>query len=314
VVKYLQGIELPPSTKVKLLDFKVVDHDDPIGTEGLVQQLAENYVINVDSDEFWALPQNISDLPHLLREHPADIYFMRWVMVVDDELKFSKVPPFSGTIGYPGKYMVNRTMLPHKVYDRPFGAHTVPLAIEYENPVVYGDFTYGAPVDLSKTWSVFGRPLPSAGPFQPGHMVHIWGRSFLDVFLKVALRRQGDGPCQPLSDHLTEINERLATLAFLSLNEKEPVTVDVEERFFQPDTELEHRLALEEVCEKDDATAQASLDQFYQNYLGMKEKLAEIMRQGSYPIMWPSGPLTLHLAGMSVSDWLLALPLNITEV
>mmetsp|Transcript_60670 Transcript_60670/g.157751 ORF Transcript_60670/g.157751 Transcript_60670/m.157751 type:complete len:415 (+) Transcript_60670:87-1331(+) len=309
VVQYLQALRMTPSTTVKLLSFKEVKHDDPVGTADLLPLLKEDYVINVDADEFWILPKNISSLPNLLREHPADIYFMRWVMVVDDDMQSAIEAPYEGTVGFPGKWMANLSMIPRDVYPRPFGHHTVPLRLEYMHPVVYGDFTYGIPIPM-QTWSVLGRPLPPAGAFEPGYMAHFWGRSFSDVFLKIALR--GEGQCQPLSEYNTQIDQRLATLAFLSLNKKMPVKVDVNEDMFKPDLELELKLAVKAACEKDEATALASLRQFHENYLKFKQDLSELMDQGSYPNMWPSTALTQSLMGTSVTDWLHSLPLNIT--
>jgi len=310
ILQYLSKLKMAPSTKFKVMDFKEVKHDDPIGTTDLVPLLEEDYVLNVDMDEFWVLPENITDLPTLLLQHPADIYFMRWVMLVDDELKASIDAPYVGHMGFPGKWMANRTMMPHQPYQRPFAHHTVPLLMDYTHPTVYGDFVYGLPVDLTQIWSIFGRPLPASGSFQPGYMAHLWGRSFTDTFLKMALR--DEGPCQPLSEYNTQISQRLATLAFLSLNKKAPVNLVAKEDMFEPDIELEIKLAIKAACEKDEDAAQASLNQYHNNYLEYKRNLSELMDQGAYPMMWPTTGLTLSMGGLSVTDWLHSLPLNIT--
>jgi hypothetical protein len=48
--------------------------------------IEEDFVVGVNIEEFWALPDGIKSLSELTRTFPADIYFMEWFLVPNDQL------------------------------------------------------------------------------------------------------------------------------------------------------------------------------------------------------------------------------------
>jgi len=314
LVAYVKNITLPTPTAIEFLSLDDIMHDDPVRTPGLVAAIGEDYIINVDADEYWVLPENVTDLAALVQEHPADIYYMRWVMVVSDDLESELSSPYSANVGFPGKWMARRSIIPQpNVPFRMFGHHVVPTKTGAEL-LTLGDYKYGMNWTVGEKYhmsiQIFGKPLPAYDSFSPGYMAHFWCRSFYDVILKTQRFNKGE-TCRSLSSYvknLTEVPERLRTLAFLSLNTRDPMTVDAGRELMQVDTALEQKLVLEAACEGSREADVESIKSFHTSYLQYKEHLGGIMATGAYPEHWPETALTFASnIGLTVTDWLYSL-------
>lgn len=314
LMKYINNLELPKPAKFEYLSIDNIMHDDPVRTPGLVDMFKDDYMINVDVDEYWVLPEGVPDLVSLVQSHPADIYYVRWVMVVSDELSPQLSNPYQGNLGFPGKWMARRSLLPEPVPFRMFGHHVVPLK-PGSNPTAHGDYQYGMNWSVGQKWNMnfplFGKPILAVDSFSPGVLVHFWCRSFYDVVLKTQRFNKGQ-KCTTLSSYtanLAEVPERLKTLAFLTLNTKEPLTVDAGRSLLQTDTDLERSLGNQAACEGSEAENEASIEALRQKYLGYKDHLSQLMAAGAYPPNWPETALSFKSPlGLTVADWLGSLP------
>lgn len=80
VRQYISSIEANGAT-LHVLDTK--DDTQPVNgmsNEALKHPEMGEYVINVDVDEYWVLPQSTADLKTLVRRRPADVYWFGWLM------------------------------------------------------------------------------------------------------------------------------------------------------------------------------------------------------------------------------------------
>jgi len=125
----------------------------------VLYMVAEDFVINVDADEFWILPSSIPDLQSLVRRRPADVYWFYWVMVPYDTVNRAPSFPYTGFHGHCTKYMVRNSRL---------------ASLQVHEPKLNG----GGGKKARHT--------------KCGYALHFWGRSFSDVLLKVVGQKIGN--------------------------------------------------------------------------------------------------------------------------
>mmetsp|Transcript_14091 Transcript_14091/g.31182 ORF Transcript_14091/g.31182 Transcript_14091/m.31182 type:complete len:529 (-) Transcript_14091:270-1856(-) len=320
LMEYIQAIEMPPSNVFEFLSLDNIVHTDPISTPGLMDYFTEDFLVNVDVDEYWVLPSDVKTIHDLLEGHPADIYYMRWAMLISDSLDPEWSNPYRGHWGFPGKWMARRDMLKTQVEKGRFFGHHIPPVKTTSNPQVLGDYTYGLAWDpfeslglnMFKGKSMFGRELPAYDDYNPGLIAHFWCRSFYDMVLKTQRYNKGETCTATLSATVanltdTAVPDRVGALAFLMISDREPVVVDAGHDLLFIDKDLEKKLALEATCEDSDEAALQSIESFHDSYLAFEERLNKEMLAGNYPEHWPQTGLTMDTHtnfNMTVMDWL----------
>jgi hypothetical protein len=197
-----------------ILESRVTLIDEEIPSDKLDEcinsiDIPEDYVLNVDIDEFLEIRQ--SNLHELLLTTPADYYNFRWLMVPDDSyLKGGESNTERGFIGHIGKYMA-RTAICEK-----FNLHSPTLT---EKMV----------------------------PIEAGRLIHYWGRSFRDVVFKCCCQRLGDEKSSSLQE-VHEVREtdilpkRLKILALLCRKQR---TVSLERAYLSIDYDFERKIERE---------------------------------------------------------------------
>lgn len=172
-------------------------------------KIVEDYVLNVDIDEF--LEIDPPDLQALLLRTPANYYNFRWVMVPNDDYlnRFSSNMKL-GFLGHTGKYMV-KTAICRK-------------------------FTPHAPMLTENTM-----------PVETGRLIHYWGRSFKDTVFKCCYQRYRDAKNSSLQEvhgisQTGVIPKRLKLLALLCRKLR---TVSLKHAYLSIDHDYERKLELE---------------------------------------------------------------------
>jgi hypothetical protein len=195
VCKFLEGLGI---TDVTIEVVNTYDDAGPVNqkmNEALHDDI-EDFVINVDIDEFWILPSSFRDLRSLVSRRPADVYWFYWVMVPHDGLHGAPTAPYLGYHGHNGKYMVRSSRLTWLHVHEP----------HVRNP-------------KTAVWT------------QCGHALHFWGRGFKDVLLKVAGQKIGNEKTSNRKEllHLAstgDIPVRLKLLAYFMLQKWSRASVE----------------------------------------------------------------------------------------
>lgn len=192
-----------------------------------VDFIKEEFVINVDTDEFWVMPPNVTDLQDLVTTRPGDVYFFSWLLVPNDHLHRTLHPPYMGLPGHTGKWMARVDAL-----DKFTGA-------SIHTPRLYKgvDWKIRGRCGKDQTWV-------ASGAAETGNLLHFAGRSFLDLLLKQLDQRGMTRPTSwRASDRALEVNgtmpARFLTTAFLVSQEGARIPVDPGHRLLTVDRDLE---------------------------------------------------------------------------
>lgn len=85
--------------------------DDILAREGLLQAIREDYVVTVDLDEYWVLPDGVKSFQDLAAQRPADIWYANWSIVPNDGLQGPPQPPYHGFLDSHTKWIARRNII-----------------------------------------------------------------------------------------------------------------------------------------------------------------------------------------------------------
>mmetsp|Transcript_44687 Transcript_44687/g.140049 ORF Transcript_44687/g.140049 Transcript_44687/m.140049 type:complete len:405 (-) Transcript_44687:303-1517(-) len=188
--------------------------DNILRSPSLLPAVREDYVIAIDTDEYWLLPPGIRSFLELTSTLPAEIYYTNWQIVPNDNVMGQASSPLMTYNGCRGKYMAKRSVLRTL-----HGLHVV-KALPGRKYVERRDV---------------------------GRLVHFWGRNFIDIVLKsvsqVFVDCTGTGGVDPEGRPafhscgsaavggrgLTRLTGRMKTLALMTLHPRtDQITPDHE--------------------------------------------------------------------------------------
>lgn len=261
VAQYLPGRNISGAHYTFLLSEGPAD--DVLLADDWLSYMSEDYVVTVDVDEYWVLPDGLSTLQELATDRPADVWMGKWSWIVNDDLRYDLQPPYSAIdLGSGGKYIAKREKLLNF-----YGIHTPVLKPgEYQSTTMRTD---------------------------GGLIAHFWGRSFLDATTKgiTQLFRDENTPfnvandssgfyhgCEGLSQTLKlidqgELPERLKLLAqYTSVAKHFPdraTLVNVSHPLLTVDREREDEALMKELGEK--GIMNSVLEKLNQTYTAFKQ-------------------------------------------
>lgn len=250
----------------------------------LLAMFQETFVINVDIDEYWMLPGNMS-LVNYVAAFPGDCYFMHWLQVPSDALSECPHPPYIGHIGHRGKWMARAGNI---------------LDMRLSEPV------------LTQPSTVVGDSY-THHPDLVGTLIHFWARNFKDVAVKAysqigVLKSKGyDVTSNDVSNG--RIPERLQILAFLvvqreltsdreSCNPPDCWVVESATDLLQIDPNLQSRLSAQALRVPEE-TVDAEVGHLRELYVDYKAYLRGLLDSGVHPVGYPED-MTLN----DVGQWL----------
>lgn len=252
----------------------------------LLVSIKETFVINVDIDEYWVLPNNMN-LGKYVAAFPGDCYFMHWLEVPSDSFSDGPHPPYVGHTGHRGKWMARTAKLLDMRLSEPL------LVVPH---TVVGDSYQHRPEVV-------------------GTLIHFWGRNFKDVATK-AYSQTGVLKSAGFESSRNDVNngrlpERLKLLAFLVI-QNEPANgtdmcspphcwvVDPGKDLLQIDAVLQARLA-GEALRVPQETVDEEIGKVLGLYLHYKTYLRNLLATGAYPEGYPDAA-TLNDVGMWLED------------
>lgn len=233
--------------------------------------VSEDWVIGVDVDEFWVLPDGIKTLPELVEARPATHYQVPWVIVPNGAIAGYRHHPYEGLPGHAGKWMARRTAM-SKLTGQ--SMHEPAMIKSPEN------VRLGAS-ENQRWWTA-----PVAD--EVGNLVHFWGRSFQDMLLKQLVQRGMNRKASWVTGQLSAdwaLPTRLATLAFFESQRGPWVHVDPGYDIFVPDRELEARLTAEAMGHAEDGEPRMPYDQQLQTLHAAYEAVRGQLSAAYYPIL-----------------------------
>lgn len=260
-----------------------------------IEFITEEYVINVDIDEFWVMPPNVTDLQELVTTRPGDVYFFSWLLVPNDHLNHTLQPPYMGLPGHTGKWMARVDAL-----DKFAG-----LSIHTPNLYKGIDWKIWGWDGLDQVWK-------ATTAAETGSLLHFAGRSFLDLLLKQLDQR---GMSRPqgwrASDRALEANgtmpARFLTTAFLASQKGGRITVDPGHRLLTIDRDLEWQLTEEALFRMGPEHFQASQPTHFLNIVRMLhagyQTTVEHLQRSLLPLLGER-PLSRSGAHVEPTSWL----------
>jgi len=259
--------------------------DDILVAEDWLAKVTQDYVVNVDVDEYWVLPDGVTSLQDLASKRPADAWIGDWAVIVSDDMRFDLRPPYNAISIGGTKYIGKR----EKMRDL-FGIHKP----NWKRQMV---------VDNLVTSREDG-----------GQVVHFWGRSFMDATAKGIAQFFRDGRTYPKSADKSgayhgceglnrtleladegNLPERLKLVAFYtSLPTRRPEAVEVIKSQF-PLLTVDSKLELEESEKQIGKNMDSVLQKLRKKYMAFKECIQEPIAAKDFST--DNRPST-------VSDWL----------
>jgi len=228
----------------------------------LFDRIIEDFVIGVDIDEFWMVPEKYKSLSDFVKHQPAHLYWGSWLIVPNDSLTNALKPPYRGYTG----------VSPHLRGTRKWMARTTALkTIHIHQP------------DLMPGLSTQGHH----GSF----IVHFCSRSFWDMVAKTAAQKFTSSRqsfyhgCEG-SDEMRrlfvtgKLPWRLQMLAFHMNVPKTSTTSSL--TLLRYDDTLEKRISSRLLSMSEEKTLEI-VQKFHQVYKSFKMCLAAVMRMHPHP-------------------------------
>lgn len=256
LARFIEALATDLSTHITLHSVHVTDADAALNDMELFRSIDEDFVISVDVDEYWMLPDGISSFGSLVEAHPAATEFRaQWIMVPNDDIYRSATTHYRGFRGANGKWMAKVSSLEQ-------------IAVTPHKPLFIDAFVKHTAV------------------LEAGELIHFWGRSFLDQLTKglgQELHNRADERLDEVHRLMSEgkVPERLRMLAFL-LSLDGNMNVDVSEDLLTIDHELEKEIA-SELLQINVASAKEEAEQIHDVYIVFKQRVAEAMSKEKYP-------------------------------
>lgn len=256
IAEFLTTLAADLSTHIALHSVHVTDADAALNDMELFGHIVEDFVIGVDVDEYWKLPDGIASFGSLVEAHPNAVeYRAEWIMVPNDDIYSAAARPYRGFRGANGKWMAKVDTIeqiavtPHKpMFAKAFEEHEAVL--------------------------------------EAGDLIHFWGRSFLDQLTKglgQQLHNRAGEDLEEVRRMTSEGNvpERLRMLAFL-MNLDRNMTVDVSADLLTIDHDLEKFIA-SELLQSSVTSVEEDAGKIHDVYAAFKNHVAETMSRDEYP-------------------------------
>lgn len=256
LARFLEALAVDMSTHITLHSVHVIDADAALNDMELFGRIREDFVISVDVDEYWMLPDGFSSFESLVEAHPAATEFRaQWIMVPNDDIYRAATAHYRGFRGANGKWMAKVSSLEQ-------------IAVTPHKPLFINA-------------SVEHAAVPEAG-----ELIHFWGRSFLDQLTKGLGQELHNRAGEGLDEvrRLTmegKVPERLRMLAFLLCLDGN-MNVDVSEDLLTIDHELEKQIA-SELLQINIASVEEDAEQIRAVYSVFKQRVADMMSKEKYP-------------------------------
>lgn len=281
IAKFLRTLAADASTRIVLHSVHVTDADAALNDMELLGHIHEDFVIGVDVDEYWMLPDGMSSFVNLVEAHPnATEFRAQWIMVPNDNLG-AATRPYRGFRGANGKWMAKAATLKQ-------------IAVTPHKPMFVDAFVEHEAI------------------LEAGNLIHFWGRSFLDQLTKGLGQKLHNRAGEDLDEvrQMTsegKIPERLRMLAFLmSLDRNMTVGLSAESAdLITIDQDLEKDIAAE-LLQSNITAMDEEVVKILDVYKAFRDHVGESMSRDDCP-EYPSKGLE------KIAPWLLKIQESMTH-